>query len=172
MKFNEFYSKEYKNVVRHLNQKLRNELDAEDMAQVIFMKMLAKWDTIDTNISSHRTYLFRVVNNTLIDHFRVKRIQNTVSIESGQGNENENRHEVAILTASSNPVQEMIGNEYKEALKEVLNSLPILHKKCAIMYLNGFKLKEIAERLNTTTGTICPLVRNLRQKFQKAYELV
>jgi RNA polymerase sigma-70 factor (ECF subfamily) len=176
MSFNEFYKKEYRGVVTHLRSKLRNdETEAEDFAQNIFMKIFVKWNEIDSNIASPRTYLFAVVRNYIIDHYKSKTLghrvaieETTLDIEDGK----ESFHNYAILQSTSNPVEEMIGNEYKETFKKVINSLPILQKRCAIMYINGFKMSEIANRLNTTTGYICPMVRTLRQKFQKAYDLV
>jgi RNA polymerase sigma factor (sigma-70 family) len=170
MTFNEFYGANFSEVVRHVAYKLRDEEEAKDLAQNIFIRLYAHWDRIDTTKASYRTYLFRMVRNSLVDYYRAKKSEDLVAIsDSSYDSEGEYHSGVMVKTdETANPLENLIGSDYAENFKRVLRTLPILQKRCAVLYIHGFKMKEIAAKLGTTTGTICPMVRHLKVKFQTA----
>jgi len=172
MTFNEFYSKNFSDVVRHVSFKLHNQEEAEDFAQNVFMKLYVHWSKIDVEKASPRTYLFNMVKNALIDHYRVKNLGHAVSITAQEINNEDEQYENNIVLQSgvdTNPIQTLIGSDYADNFKRVLKTLPLLQKRCAVLYIQGFKMREIAERLGISTGTVTPMVRNLRAKFQTVY---
>lgn len=60
----------YGEIGRYLRRQLRDHDSADDLAQEVFIAVLAHIDRFDARRASFRTWLFRIATNKLIDHLR------------------------------------------------------------------------------------------------------
>lgn len=60
------FEKYYAELYRFINRKLRDREHAQDMAQETFIRAL----TVTQPIRSHRSLLYRIARNLLVDHYR------------------------------------------------------------------------------------------------------
>lgn len=168
MTFNQFYANHFKEVVRYLSMRLRNEEEAKDFAQNIFIKIYSNWNRIDVSKGSYRTYLFTVVANALIDHFRslgAKHASKAVSISE----------DLEAQFGHSTSTSEDIVNEseYRKNFKMVLDSLTTREKRVVILQTHGYKMREVSEKTGIPMGSVTGILYQLRQKFsKKSFELV
>ncbi|MEQ9425266.1 MAG: sigma-70 family RNA polymerase sigma factor [Cyclobacteriaceae bacterium] len=79
----EIYQTFYPKVVGFLKKKTVNEADAYDLAQDVFMKVFARYDSVE-RVDNLHAWIFRITNNTLIDHYRKKKDVASSSLDLGE----------------------------------------------------------------------------------------
>ena len=82
--FGRLYDKYYQNILGYLFIRLNNKEDAEDMTEVVFLKV---WDHIPefgkrNRGKNFRAWLYRIAHNTVVDHYRTRK--NTESLDFEQ----------------------------------------------------------------------------------------
>ncbi|HSV75727.1 MAG TPA: RNA polymerase sigma factor [Bacteroidales bacterium] len=133
-----------------------NYEDAQDLVQETYLKALTNRDkfTDDTNL---KAWAFTIMKNTFINNYRQAVRNNTIldktddlyflnlSRESGEGQPDSSYH-------------------VKEIQKEI-RSIDEEQRKPFEMYNNGYKYKEIAEKLNLSIGTVKSRIFFTRKKL-------
>ena len=66
----QIYADYYPKVLQYVRNRSNGYMDAEDLAQTVFMKVFGKWETFDPEKSALSTWIFNITRNTLIDHQR------------------------------------------------------------------------------------------------------
>ena len=133
---------------------------AEDIVQEAFVKFNKASST--TLLCSPTAYLFRIVRNLAIDSLRVKSRESKV-ISSEPEFEN-------IADDTPTPENVALYKSEMELMNEALNELPERTRTALEMHrINGYKLKEIAAKLNISTNLahslICEGMKHCRMKM-------
>lgn len=143
-----------------------NHHDAEDLSQDVFMKAFASIHTFrgDSKVSS---WLHRIAVNTFIDQKRKK----SSWVMKLQGSKNKNDEEIPFEAVDNapNPHETL---EQKRLQSDIRNALTCLSpQQKAVFVLRHYqelKLREIAETLQITEGTVKSLLFRAIRKLQKA----
>lgn len=152
---------------------LQNKIDAEDIAQEVFMEV---WQSIhkfkeDASLS---TWIYRIAVNKSLDHLKKKKRKKRYGFQVPIDNQNEDKPEIQI--ANGNTPENIL--EHKERtiiLHNALNKLPE-NQKVAITLskYEGYSYKEIAEIMATSVSAVESLIfrgmKNLKKHLSNYYE--
>jgi RNA polymerase sigma-70 factor (ECF subfamily) len=129
--------------------------DAEDLMIETFEKAFRKIKTYNSSYA-FSTWLFRIATNHGIDYMRAAKKQpQSVHIE----NKLEFEHGISKLTEITeedpNPEEEIINNQNKVALKNIIKKLTPDYRNILIMrYFEELSYNEISEKLDLPVGTV------------------
>lgn len=143
--WNDFRSELY----RYINSKVKNEYDAEDILQDIFVKIHKNIDTVE-DTSKLKPWIFKITKNTIIDYYR-KNKNPIVDIEKledefQEGKESDNMNE-----------------EISKCLEIMVTELPEKYQKAIELHdIKGMKYKDISEKLDVSIS--CSKMREQRAK--------
>ena len=154
---------------------------AEDLVQDTFLAAYNKFDSFKGN-SQPKTWLFSILNNKIIDHYRLsaKTTKKTVSLSEDKGHEisegffdeTENWKSTTI-----NPIwnqdQELLDNpEFNNVLKHCMDDLPEKWNfAITSKYLTDKKANEICQDLNITVSNYWQIVHRAKLVLKKCLEL-
>ena len=120
---------------------------AEDVCQEVFLKLWNNAHRFDPARGSFRTWLVTAVRNRSIDYSR--------------GNRNHERQEreipwdLAMMGAESDPFSAVAHSVDTEVLWEALETLPPKQRQAVVLvYLIGYKQREVAEMIGVPKSTI------------------
>jgi len=164
--FREFVETYKKKVYGLAFQMTRNHADAEDVSQEVFMKVYRSIGTFqrDARLSS---WLYRIAVNTVIDHARKKPFFPADFRESPAG--------AAIagggpepVTLSAGPEQEAEASLLRLKIERALDRVSEREKKVFLLrHYNDLNLKEIAEVLGISEGSVKSYLFRVIKKLQK-----
>ncbi|HWK54468.1 MAG TPA: RNA polymerase sigma factor [Hyphomicrobiales bacterium] len=129
---------------RFLARRLGCVHTASDILQRVAEKLLAQPEA--PPVHNLRPYLFRVVNNEMISHYRSERLRAGYEAECAELiGEEDNRSAERVVQA----------RESLAALQQALSELPLLTRRIFQLYrLEGCTQKEIAARLKLHLSTV------------------
>lgn len=141
--FKEIFNTYYEPLVRFCMQRIKNQQDAEEIAQDIFVNLWSKREEISIT-SSLSGYIFRSARNRIINlsqHEKVKINHREQVIarsnESGYETDHFTKKEIGLL------------------VKETVNSMPEKRKKVYLLSRNqGLKYTQIGEQMNISVKTV------------------
>ncbi len=140
--------------------------EAEDISQEVFMKVYRSLSTFrrDAKMSS---WLYQITVNASIDSLRRKSSKPIKSIE-----EFEQVPAMESLLSStpqnSDPVRSAESSQIQQKISQALLKLTIKERTVFVMcHYNGLKMKETAEILNVTMGTVKSLMFRAIRKLRK-----
>ena len=154
------YAEYYPKVLKYVMNRASRRMDAEDIAQTVFVKVFGKWDTFDREKSSVSTWIFNITRNTLIDY------QRALSYRShGELTE-------FITDDSDAALDLLVLEEEQERLADALESLTDEERDLIILhYYSRHTLTHIAEMMKRPYGQIKRLhakaLEKLKQKMGK-----
>lgn len=149
--YKEFYPKVY----QYLVNRLGNLHDAEDMAQMVFLKVYSKLDTFDASKSALSTWIFNITRNSLIDHQRSMSLRIHEQIPETLADEGPDMLDSLIMEQEQERLADAL-----EKLTEEERDLIILH------YYNEFTLLKVAELMRRPYGQIKRLHMKALQKMR------
>ena len=132
--------------------------NAQDLVQETFLKALTYSDKFTQN-TNFKAWIYIIMKNTFINNYR-----RNMKIKNAFGTINSEFH-LKIETDKGYPSPESIYNS-----KEITKSIDALEDAYRIpfsLFLEGFKYKEIAEKLNLPLGTIKSRIFFSRKKLEK-----
>ncbi|MDR3219710.1 MAG: RNA polymerase sigma-70 factor [Dysgonamonadaceae bacterium] len=140
--YNQLFMYYYPKLCVFVNSIINDRYDTEDIVQDLFVKLWTNRKEIDlqTNISA---YLFRTAKNKAINFIR-----------------DEANRKILLEKIGTEDESYLDGNfpdedEYDEALLDCIRQLPPRCKEILLMHrVDGYKQKEIAEKLNISLQTI------------------
>jgi RNA polymerase sigma-70 factor (ECF subfamily) len=143
-----------------------NHHDAEDLSQEVFMKAFTAIQTFrgDSKLSS---WLHRITVNTFIDQkrkssFRIFQLQRTAD------KDNETKEPEAVYTGPD-PQQSLEQKRLQSDIRNALVHLSAQQKSVFVLrHYQELTLKEIAEILHISEGTVKSLMFRAIRKMQKA----
>ena len=160
--FEEVYRNYYTPLFRYILTRIKDRAEAEDMTQVVFMKIwkhIPSWNTLHTSPIS---FFFTVARNTLIDHFRKNSKKEIVSDEI-----------VYNFSLSKDSGEDLSKDrEMKEEMRNyILKLSPDQQEIIILYYMNDMTYKEIAEMIEKQEDAIRQLhsraIKKLREMYKK-----
>ena len=123
---------------------LRNETEAEEIVQQVFLKIWEKRKMINPDLS-FKAYLFKIILNDIYNHIRKKRYEkltNDIYLESA-----------SVFNEST---QELIlYRDFKEKLDKLIRNLPEKRREIFILSRKrGLSNSDIADELNLSVRTV------------------
>jgi RNA polymerase sigma factor (sigma-70 family) len=127
-------------------RRVRNPLDAKELAQEVYLRMLCLSDTVA--IRNPEAYLYTVASNLAKEHRVLEwRAAGTIDIEGATGEE---------LLADLPAVTSQIDTDQRvKRLREALRQLPPkCHAAVVLQYWHGMSYEEIAHQLDISTHMV------------------
>ncbi|AXR59830.1 RNA polymerase sigma factor [Leptospira mayottensis] len=128
----------------------RNETEAEDFTQDIFLKAFESLSTFQGR-SQFSTWLFVIARNDIIRRYRkehpeISGLDTLLLVES----ETEKKNEI-----SSEQETKLLKQEISEKIRSLVESLPELYRKPIMLhYFENMSYKEISKKLNLKMNTL------------------
>ncbi|MDR0836386.1 MAG: RNA polymerase sigma-70 factor [Tannerella sp.] len=157
--YNQLFMYYYPKLCEFVNNIVDNGDDAEDIVQELFIKL---WDNrkkilFQTTVSG---YLYRTAKNMALNFIRDESNRRTILEKKWE--------EDRFLDESSYEDED---NEYENALEDCVEQLPTRCKEILMMHrVDGYKQKEIAEKLNISIQTIKNQIGNSLQRLRNCLQ--
>jgi len=128
---------------------------AEDLLQEIFIKVIEKRNSYDSN-KKFSTWLYTVANNRCIDHLRVEANKTTSSLDKEVLHSTSGTtHMELIKSRDRNPDEKTYDREIKVYLNKALNELKDNLKEVFLLReIEGLSLNEISDVTGTPLNTV------------------
>lgn len=164
--FTEAYEEHADALFRHCYFRVSNRERALEIVQDTFMKT---WDKVSNGeeIQNYRAYLFRVLNNLIIDEYRKKKSTSLDALLEEEG----------ITEGSFEDLQEGSLEETVEALEisleaeklhVALTQLPDSYRQVVVMrYIDQLSPKEIAHELSETENVVSVRIHRGVKKLEQ-----
>jgi len=164
--FTQAYEEYADSLFRHCYFRVSSRERALEITQETFMKT---WDTANrgTEIQNYRAFLFRVLNNLIIDEYRKKK---NTSLDELLEKEGANEGNYDDLRTGS--LEEEIGkielNFQSEQLEQALKKLPENYRTVVVMrYINELRPKEIADILKESENAVSVRINRGLKKLRE-----
>ena len=143
--FGKIYDLYIEKVYRFVYLKVNSQEVAEDITSKVFIKAWKAFQGPDFTLKNEGAFLFKIARNAVIDHYRQKGRQKTVSVDASPEmiDQGADAHDLAILSADVNLVKRAISKLDKEQ-----QDIIIWH------YLDDMTIPEIAGLLGRPEGTV------------------
>lgn len=123
---------------------LKNQADAEELVQDVFLKIWEKRETLDQS-KNIKSFIFKVAVNTIYDFIRHKNIENAFNDFA----------RVNFETNSNNTWHTVIFDEMTANLVEMIAKLPVQQQRIFQLSKDeGLTNEEIAAKLNLSKRTV------------------
>jgi RNA polymerase sigma-70 factor (ECF subfamily) len=133
--------------------------DAEDVAQAVFLRLIAADSAMPANVGS---YLYRAAANGALDVLRRRKVAGKEELEDGDGTG------VGLISLDASPEAEVAGRELGAMLRIAIGELPARAAEMfALRYLEDFGNGEIAEMMGTSQAVVAVTLFQARAKLKK-----
>ena len=167
MNFEKIYQEEHKNVLGFLIKKTNNVIEAEELANDVFIRVYKHLHNYDPEKSSIRTWVFNISNNILIDYYR-KRKEKFLSINQSDSDGNNNVDYLLTNLKSSTPHMEMVTRETIMHAEKAIAKLPRNLRRISNLYFNHqYLMKDIAKKCDIPLNTVKGNILKARKILQK-----
>jgi RNA polymerase sigma-70 factor, ECF subfamily len=138
----QLFKEHYEALFRYAFSILKNEEDAKDVLQIVFINLWERRDTLHIN-SSPKAYLYRAVYNESLNYIKKESVRH--------------KHETGAFSMQENVVQEEVSDSgiWQQKMDEVLEQMP---PQCKTVFLKSRienkKYAEIAAELDISVKTV------------------
>jgi RNA polymerase sigma-70 factor (ECF subfamily) len=146
-------------VYRLAYQITRNEADAQEVVQDVFLAVFRKIHTFEGR-AALGSWLYRVATNTALLKIRSRRTDREISLESQLPSFLPDGHRAgdpATLNAdwSQSPEAELLSRETRDILSRAIEGLPDQYRTVLVLRdVEGFSNEEVAEMVGETTPAV------------------
>lgn len=130
---------------------------AEDMLQESYCKALAKWEQHDST-SSLKAWLFTIIRNTCIDHFRKK--------SRKQDGKKLYLEQAKFYKTSTQQKRLQSANDREKFLEYLKELSPREREVIDLVYYQQLKLKEAAEVMNVQLDSVSGYLKRAKEKLK------
>jgi len=167
--FKMLYRRYEKPVFSFIFRILMNTVDAEDLCQETFLRLVIKKKKYQES-GNLKTWIFRIALNLCRDRLRRKKFRSHRSIDATSRTQNGNI--IEFEDALSNPDPDQIDylekDEMKVLIQQAFTKLPEKQRTVVILKeYQDLKFSEIAEIMKSPVGTIKSLNHRGHQKLKK-----
>ncbi len=155
--FNQLVIKYQKKIYDLVYKMIRNNEDALDLAQEVFVKAYHSLKDFKRQ-SMFYTWLYKIALNMSLNYLRQKKIRSFVSFfELGES-----------LPSKHNPVEELEKDQLTKAIDQAVLGLPKKQRAIFVLrYYENMPYKEISELLGTSEGALKANYFQALKKLQK-----
>ena len=158
--FGKLISAYQRRIFNFIRGMVRNNEDAEDLTQEVFVKVFFNIRSLK-NATSFKGWLFRIAYNLTLDYIRKKRPQ-VVDTEE---------HIRESYIDANNPKQELNRDHLRAHVKRCLDLMPEQQRNILVLCdLEGLSYQEISESLNIPFGTVQSRIFYARKKLKEFLE--
>lgn len=135
-----------------------NDVEAEDLLQETLLKAITNQEkyTEHTNL---KAWLYTIMRNIFINNYN-RNIKTKTIIDSS-----DNLYILDSISVSESPKGESIINE--QIIRQKINDLSDDYKIPFLMFFEGFKYKEIADKMDLPIGTVKSRIFLARKQLMK-----
>jgi RNA polymerase sigma-70 factor (ECF subfamily) len=146
---------------------VRNEANALDVTQKVWVKVWQKIDTFKGD-SAFSTWVYRIATFSALDFVRAnKKHQKLDSIDESSDSEEIKTIQIASDTPEEQPLEALNNQEIMTAFKHALSKLKEHHRAALVLReLEGKSYEEIAEIVDCKIGTVMSRIFNARKAIQ------
>ena len=141
--FGSLFDAYYGPVYRYVASRVGRPSDAEDLAQLVFVKVLESLPRYEQRGVPFGGWLFRLARNVVIDHVRTRREHVTLEVIVEKSTDDQGPDELAVLR------QEM--DSIAHALRRLT---PDQREAVELRFFAGLSAKEAAEAMGRQEGTV------------------
>jgi RNA polymerase sigma-70 factor, ECF subfamily len=161
----------YNRVFRTVFGIMRNEEDAKDISQQVWIKV---WNKIDSfkGDSAFSTWLYRIATFTALDAIRANRkYQKVDSIDASEDADGIKPIQLASNVDEEHPHHYMKKKEIMARFQEALSSLNEQHRTALVLReIEGKSYEDIAQIMQCKIGTVMSRIFNARRAIQHQLE--
>jgi RNA polymerase sigma-70 factor (ECF subfamily) len=164
--FNQFYNSNYNKVLTYVKSKVNGKIEiAEEITSDSFIKAYKSIDVFDEKQAQITTWLFTIVNNTIIDYYRAnKHSSNKVSMNDYTNEEGKEFFVVSDNVQADNEIQ---NKELSNKINSAIEDLNPLQKAIAeLFFLEDKNQKEIADFLKLSHTNVRVNVFRIKEVLQ------
>jgi RNA polymerase sigma-70 factor (ECF subfamily) len=135
-----------------------NQEDAQDLVQETYLKAITHKDKFNPS-TNMKAWVYTIMKNTFINKYRKESKYKTMI---------DTTEDLFFLNTSSKSGQETPESQYNHTdLEKVVNALSDEHRIPFLMHFQGYKYREIAEKLNLSIGTVKSRIFFSRKKLME-----
>lgn len=140
---------------------VRDEEQAQDLLQDIFVKIWKNLDAYDAEKGRLFTWMLNVARNTAIDYLRSRKTQPTAEIRTAEDNVHivDREHNTEQPNPDHIGVQDVVG-QLRPERKQLID----------LVYFGGYTHEEAAEVLNLPLGTVKTRIRAALQELKQLFK--
>jgi RNA polymerase sigma-70 factor, ECF subfamily len=156
--FAELYEAYFDRIYRYVAVRIRNETEAEDLTQQVFMKLLQSIFSYQSRGIPFSAWLYRIAHNLVIDFYRQQSKKATVDIDG------------LPLPAGEEDPQNMMEKRYNvEEIKKATRQLTEAQQEVlALRFTSELSIAECASIMGKSEGAIKALQHAAVQALRKA----
>lgn len=152
----------HEEIFRMVYYRTRSRMDAEDMAQEIFMQMMKSLKSLK-DTEKFKSWLFRIAVNRVADFHRKKKILAFVGLAKDS---EDLGHPNPATTAG--PSDDLMKKEFFGRLNGLLTALSRWEREVfTLRFLDNLGIREIAETLNKNESTVKTHLYRALKKFRQ-----
>lgn len=155
--FTELYDRNFDRIYRYIYVKIRNQAEAEDLTQDVFMKALEAIGSYQWRGLPFTAWLFKIAHNRVVDHLRKVAKEKRADL-----------NEVHVV-GMEDPVH--IAEQHAEVqhLRAALERLPEAQREVATLrFVAQLSIAEVAKMLGKSEGTVKALQFNATASLRRA----
>ncbi|MEW5951039.1 MAG: RNA polymerase sigma factor [Elusimicrobiota bacterium] len=164
--FEEILEKYQASIMSFIYRYVGNLSDADDLTQEVFISVYKNLDKLRDKDKA-KSWIFSIAANKSKNFLRRKKIMSFLSLDDSNSREEGLKLE-DVLDSKEESRQKVL--EREEEIKNILSSLPNRQKEILLLRGEGFDVKEIAELLDISEGTVKANLHFARQKAGKTAE--
>jgi len=150
------YRQYYKNVYNYISFRINNHFDAEELASLVFEKLISKWDSYNPSFAVE-AWLIGIAKNTVTDYLRVRARKNFVGLDSA----------AELISPIRAPEEVAVFNEQHRALIKAMSKLKDSERQILSMkFATDLKHHEIAKLLNISDSNVGVIVYRALKKLR------
>jgi RNA polymerase sigma-70 factor (ECF subfamily) len=156
--FAEIYEAYFDKIYRYIAMRIRNDMEAEDLTQQVFMKVLHSISSYKSQGVPFSSWVYRIAHNQVVDFFRQHNKKATVDIDG------------LPLPDTGDDPQHILEQEYD--IKELKNAMKHLteaqQEVLALRFTGEMPIAQCAEVMGKSEGAIKALQHSAVQALKKA----
>ncbi len=147
--FGEVYDQHIRELFSFIYYKTHHKETAEDLTSQVFTKALSRIDQFDPNKGTIRSWLYEIARNTVVDHYRTSRPQQSIedAWELPSNDDLLGRADVALSFERVRPYLQSLSSEQREIIMmriwqemsyaEIAEALGKSEASCKMAYSRG-----------------------------------
>lgn len=158
--FGVLYERHMLEIYRYIYYRIGHVQDAEDMTEVVFLKVWESLPSFQPGRASFRTWLYRVAKNSLIDRYRTQK-------------QVEGLPDYGLQSPAGTPEQSLAQQQDLDDLTPALQKLaPDYQEVLTLRFINELSHAETARIMERSEGAVRVLqhraLKALKEEFQNA----